>query len=325
MKKYISLLTFTLFLLTQTTSKAQEGTNIPFNKGTLKICSSKNFIIKGYDGNEVIIKSLHSTKNEYHKLSSLTYTSSNPKVSNIASTSSNLKISKANTIYPSNIKVTKAQSLDSIYVSYFPSIIDLERSKGLKKLGKKAAAQESGIYLLIEQKGDELYIKDDANNLLMTKEKYEITIPNSVDLNWNASECDKNSLLFYGSNPSEIKNFMGEIEISSALSDLNLLDVSGPVSITTLGGNVNIKFDKITPSNLYSIYSNNGFIDITLPKSANILVDATAAEILSDLDFNILSEENKNPNQQQMNLKLGTGKVKMKLNADLGNIYLRKQ
>ena len=58
MQKYISLLVLSLFLLTQTTSNAQEGTKIPFDKGVLKICSSKNFIIKGHDGNEVIIKNL---------------------------------------------------------------------------------------------------------------------------------------------------------------------------------------------------------------------------------------------------------------------------
>ena len=35
-------------------SSAQEK-KIKFNKGTLKICSSKSFIIEGYDGDEVII------------------------------------------------------------------------------------------------------------------------------------------------------------------------------------------------------------------------------------------------------------------------------
>ena len=35
---------------------------IKFNKGTLKICSSSNMKISGYDGDEVIIKNLNNNK-----------------------------------------------------------------------------------------------------------------------------------------------------------------------------------------------------------------------------------------------------------------------
>jgi len=134
-------------------------------------------------------------------------------------------------------------------------------------------------------------------------------------------------LLFYGSKPSTIQDYKGELEVSSALNELNLIDVSGPVSITTIGGNVIVEFEKTTPKHLYSIYSNNGFIDIKLPKNSSVQIDATGQEVLTDLDFDILSESKKNGGfgALQMNLKLGTGKVKMKLDAGLGNIYLRKK
>jgi hypothetical protein len=161
--------------------------------------------------------------------------------------------------------------------------------------------------------------------VLSSGEKYEITVPNSVHLIWDTSGCTtKNRSYFFNTNSSELQTFKGEVEISSSLNNFKLIDVSGPVSINTIGGNVTVEFNKTMPNNLYSIYSNNGFIDITLPNAANLSVDATASEILSDLDFNILSEKD-NSRTQQMHLKLGTGKVKMKLDADLGNIYLRKQ
>ena len=57
--KIIKNLLFFALVITFVNLNAQEK-KIKFNKGTLKICSSKNFIIEGYDGDEVIIKSLHN-------------------------------------------------------------------------------------------------------------------------------------------------------------------------------------------------------------------------------------------------------------------------
>ena len=298
--------------MTQTMNYAQEGTKIPFDKGVLKICSSKNFIIKGYDGKDIIIKNLHKVVEGRLLYSNLR--------GNLTR-----NILSADTIKLSGNVIIK--NTDSTLYGVLSSYMNKEQSKGLKKLGKKAAAKESGIYLKIEQKEGEIIIKDDIDNLLILSsgEKYEITIPNSIRLNWDTSDCSKaKKSFFFNANSSEIKNFKGEVEISSSLNNFKLTDVSGPVSINTIGGNVTVEFNKTTPNNLYSIYSNNGFIDITLPKSSNLSVDATASEILSDLDFTVLTEKDNN-RTQQMVLKLGTGRVKMKLDADLGNIYLRKQ
>ena len=96
------------------------------------------------------------------------------------------------------------------------------------------------------------------------------------------------------------------------------------MSINTIGGNITIEFDKKTPQKLYSIYSNNGFIDVTLPSSSDVLVDGEGDAIYSDIDFKVL-EEKDDLGRQQMRLKLKNGSVKMKLNAGLGSIYLRKK
>jgi len=334
--KHITLLL--VFVLTQTIASAQESTKIPFDKGVLKICSSKNFIIKGYDGNEVIIKNLYQVV-EGRLLYKDSYNNMRNKFGNVIYRTIDSTSSASPLKGSSQGKTGKAEALtsgkltvkgkDSTYVGFFKSIQDKNRSKGLRKLGKKAEAEASGIYLLIEQNGNELIIKDRNDNLLMmsSNEKYEITIPNSISLNWNTNGCDENTNSFFHSKTSELKNFKGEVEISSALNELHLTDVSGPVSINTIGGNVIIEFDKTTPKYLYSIYSNNGLVDIKLPIKSNMLIEATGAEIMSDLDFTVVSEKEKN-GAQQMHLKLGTGggnKVNMKIDAGLGNIYLRKQ
>ena len=200
-------------------------------------------------------------------------------------------------------------------------------------MGKNNENQDLGIYFIIEQNGDELIFKDKTEGQLVmmnSNERYEIKIPNSIKLDWQTNSCKndgnarRSQYRFFNSKASSLSNFNGEVEISSTLNNTKLVDVTGPVSINTIGGNVTIEFDEKTPQKLYSIYSNNGFIDITLPENSDIKLDATGRDIFSDIDFKV-EEEKEERDLQIMRLKLNNGKVKMKLNANLGNIYLRKK
>ena len=292
---------------------AQEK-KIKFNKGTLKICSSKNFKIEGYDGNEVVIKSLHDKK-KFKVYSNNRF----PVRSKLRGTVSSSRSYSYST--------SKHDSLPRV-ISFFGN--DEKRKKGLKRLGKKQENKDLGIYFtIIEQKNGDLIFKDKTEGqfVMFGNESYSIKIPNSIKLNWDTSGCKKNSnqrTVFYSSNASSLSNFNGEVEISTSLNNFKIKDVTGPVSINSIGGNVTIEFDKRVPLKLYSIYTNNGFIDVTLPKNSNVNVDAVSASIFSDIDFNVLEDKEKD-GLQKMKLKLKKGNVKMKLNAGLGNIYLRSK
>ena len=311
MKNFKALIIILALAFIQMPMSAQK--KIKFSKGTLRICSSKNFTITGYNGNEVIIKSLHGKRSNYKGL--------------ITSTSNNLRSNKQSQ-YSLTYKADTTKKGGFVY--YFS---DANRKKGLKKLGKKNENRELGIYFTIEQKNGELIFMDETPTngqfVIFGDEKYEIQVPNSLKIAWETNGCKYNtktsqSPLFYSSNVSSLSNFSGEVEIASTLNNMKLTDVTGPVSINTIGGNVTVEFDKKTPQKLYSIYSNNGFIDITLPESSNVMLDAQGSSIYSDIDFKI-EEEKEELGKQQMRLKLKSGNVKMKLNAGLGNIYLRKK
>ncbi len=300
---------------------------IKFNKGTLKICSSKNFTITGYDGKEVIIKSLHEKRssNFYrYSVNSTNGPKNFPLVKGRARTFSRSSGSNNSFSFHSNDSIKKGR------VVFFSN--DGNRKEGLKRLGKKSENKDLGIYFAIEQKDGELIFKDqtDGQLVMFSNERYEIKIPNTIKLNWDTNSCKetlnkrKNKYVFFNSKPSMLSNFNGEVEISTSLNNMKLVDVTGPVSINSIGGNVTVEFDKKTPKKLYSIYSNNGFIDVTLPKNSDVIVDTNSASIYSDIDFNIL-EDKEEPGIQKMKLKLNRGNVKMKLNAGLGNIYLRKK
>jgi len=315
--KKIQLIIVIVLASLQFGANAQEK-KIKFSSGTLKICSSKNFKIKGYDGTEVIIKSLHEKRNSYRVISNFTQ-----------GTSNNLRLK--GTVRSTKRAFPKRKG-DTSYPRLLFTYSDTKRRVGLKRLGKKQENVDLGIYFTIEQKNGELIFKDETTGqfVMYNGESYEIMIPNTIKLNWDTNGCresssQKNSSrFFYSSNASSLSDFKGEVEISTSLNNMKLKDLTGPVSINSIGGNVTIEFDKKKPMKLYSIYSNNGFIDITLPSDSDLLVDAQGAAIYSDINFNVLSE-NQEVNKQKMRLKLKNGRTKMKLDAGLGNIYLRKK
>jgi hypothetical protein len=316
----LKIVLFALTLLSISVN-AQEK-KIKFSKGTLTICSSKNFQITGYDGDEVVIKSLHEKKNN----GSFATTVINSNGYSYAQNGRRLaKISKND-----SVRATQGR------VMYF--FEDQDRKEGLKKLGKKYENAEYGIYFTIEQKDNELIFKDNRPKnrqfIMYGNERYEIKIPNSLKLKWTTNNCIdekrrfSGSTVFYNSNPSSLSDFNGEVDIESTLGNIKLTDVTGPVTVNTVGGNVTVEFNKKKPQQLYSIYSNNGFIDVQIPSGSSLSADVEGKAVYSDVDFTILDEKEEKDFgniKNIMKLKLGSGKVKMKLDANYGNIYLRKK
>jgi len=308
---------------------AQEK-KIKFSKGTLKICSSKNFVIEGYDGKEVIIKSLHGNNNvRFSNIrNGYSFTTKGAKAPKV--------VKGRKIVNGSKFAVVSGFRADSLRISrgnsnnVFFSRTDQSMKNGLKRLGKKQENNELGIYFTIEQKNDELIFRDNTKGqvVMFGNEKYSIKVPNSVKLNWDTTGCRKGTnttpFVMYTSNVSSLTNFNGEVEISTSLNNLKLTDVTGPVSINSIGGNITINFDKKKPLKLYSVYTNNGFIDITMPSNSDVDVDANGSAIYSDLDFKVLSDT-ESRGQQHMKLKMKNGRVKMKLEAGHGTIYLRKK
>lgn len=303
MKTVIAILT--LFLFVNVSHGQDNEKRIKFNTGTLKICTNANIKINGYDGDEVIIKSLNKKTRYIYN-----FDTNDKKI--LTSDSSKIKGYR----YLANIGEEK------------------ELEKGLKPLGNKSNNPADNLYLDITENPGELIIRDynwsnstDILNTFNFDNKYEISIPNSIKLLWNTEDCSKtnSNTLFVttGSDPSALSNFKGEVEISLSYGSINLTDVSGPVIANTIGGNIKVVFSKTQPKHLYSLISNNGYIDVELPTSANVTIDATGNRILSDIDFEVLTED-VTPFNKNMKLKLNSGGTKMKLDAGSGNIYMRK-
>jgi len=293
---------------------AQEK-KIKFNKGVLKICTSSKMKISGYDGDEVIIKSLNNNAKFLYA-----YKSKKKKnTTRFKYILDSVRVGDTTLVNRSKFRV----------LQNFSGEKDLE--KGLKPLGTKSTNPADNLYLDIEQKPGELIIKDysseQKNNVFYVSHTYELLIPNTIKLLWNTDNCKKttaNTYFTISSKPWELSNFKGEVEISSSYGSINLTDVSGPVLANTVAGNIKVVFDKTTPKKLYSLISSDGHIDVHLPSNSSVKIDASGSRILSDLNFKVLTENLVEGNTKIMNLELNGGKTKMKLNAGYGNIYLRK-
>lgn len=334
MKKIITLIV--LLLIAGVGNTQEKEKRIKFNQGTLKICSNSQMNIKGYDGDEVIIKSLNRTGLSYF----------------------NYKDKDKNKEKNKNKKGENDTVLVRGYTILSSNFRDTDLEKGLKPLGNKSVSPEDNLYLDITENPGELIIKDygyntsnknkldgysvqfksKKNDELINKSsakltsffsannKYEILIPNSIKLLWNVEDCSKKNsntfLIRTNSKPWTLSDFKGEVEISTSYKSISLTDVGGPVIANTIGGNITVIFDTIKPTNLYSLVSNDGYIDVSLSSDANVKVDVNGKRILSDIEFKVINET-VSEGTKNMKLQLNSGKTKMKLDAGSGSVYLR--
>ncbi len=300
-------------------SEAQDNEKrIQFNSGTLKLCTQANLKITGYDGDEVIIKSLNKKTRYTYSMDEL-----RERTEGFIGVGNNVQV------YDSG----DAASFGYITLSGDEKQLE----KGLEPLGEEPKDAAEDLYLDITEKPGELIIKDYQPEKLQGiycywafDNKYEIMVPNSVKLLWNTDDCSKknSNTLFVsaGADPSELTDFSGETEISFSYGSIHLTDVTGPVIANTIGGNIHVVFEDEVPSKLYSLITENGYINIELPTDASLNIDAKGQKVLSDLDFEVTSQEtDRFSNGKKMNLKLNDGRVKMKLDAGYGKIYLRKK
>jgi lia operon protein LiaG len=195
-----------------------------------------------------------------------------------------------------------------------------ERAKGLKPLyasgcmdntGAGVAANESGGVLTIcgASKGSE-----DAH--------YVITLPKGVALN-----IDYNSP--FANEDIEIKDMEGEIEVSTLSANVKCTNVTGPLVLNSISGNMDVTISNINQNSPTSISLISGDLDITLPVSSavNLAINDLSGGVYTDFEMKVDSND-KNLRRiggNNIETKLNGGGVELNLSCTSGNIYLRKK
>ncbi len=189
-----------------------------------------------------------------------------------------------------------------------------ERAKGLKPVFA-SGTDNSGIGVSVEKSGNQITIEcllpfnHSAN--------YKIKVPENIALSIN-SGCERNNEL-------NIKDVKGEIEINNC-HNIVLKNVSGPLVLSTISGDITVALTSIPKDKPTSIASVSGDVDVTLPATiaANLEMSTISGNMYSDFELSTSKNKMQRVGGSAINTTLGSGGGDLKLTTVSGNVYLRK-
>jgi lia operon protein LiaG len=188
------------------------------------------------------------------------------------------------------------------------------KAKGLKAI-YPAGSDNTGIGLDVNKEGNIVTI---TCLIPFTKKvDYKIKVPENLSIEIS-SGCERN-------NDISILNTKNEIDIKTC-HDIDLKNVTGPLVLSTISGNINVTFSSIPSDMPFSVNSISGDIDITLPVKTPTTLElkSISGGIYSDFDFPVAEKTLKRIGGNNLSFPLNGGGFKFSIQAISGNIYLRK-
>lgn len=190
-----------------------------------------------------------------------------------------------------------------------------ERAQGLRAISSLGREDNTGLGLSVVNKGDIIEVRQLKK---MDGPDIKILVPKGVVVSYTHTSP-------YGE-PIEIRNFEGEIEIATVHSGVSLTDVTGPVTVKTVHGDIDASFPATlkAPVRLESVH---GHVDLALPVAAraNLTLSAEWGEVLVDPDFKIELDQKGDLVNYSGNVtgKLNGGGTAVTLITQHNNVYLR--
>lgn len=265
--------------------------------------------IKGYDGNQLIIKSKNYNPADYQF--------GNSKRSRKISQRYRAAIEQ----YREAIRRQKRHYQENRQKK------SSERAKGLHPVYSNNS-ENNEMGLSISKENGMLVVSKTA---FIPSKAYIIKVPNKVNIKVKGG---------FNSREIKISNQKGEIEIDAQMANIKLTNVTGPVIASVSYGNINVVFSHLSDASPSSITTLNGYIDVTLPASANVdlRMRSMMGRIYTDFDIHKKKSEQtssvvgavspeiilRNHRIHRVSTSLKGGGVELKLATSHGSIYLRK-
>jgi hypothetical protein len=203
---------------------------------------------------------------------------------------------------------------DIIITSTSEDLAPPEKAKGLKPI-YPSGTDNTGIGLDV-QKIDNLITVTCL--IPFTRDgEYTIKVPDNLALEFT-SGCER-------SNDISVKNMKNEIDVKSC-HDIELKDVTGPLVLSTISGDIDITFSSINSVKSSSVNSISGDIDITIPlkTATNLELRTVSGGFYSDFDFSETQKDLRKVGGNELSFPLNGGGFKFSIGTVSGNIYLRK-
>jgi hypothetical protein len=194
---------------------------------------------------------------------------------------------------------------------------DDERAKGLRAVSALGLEDNSGIGLSVVDKGNVIVVqqlkKMDGPNIT-------IKVPKGITVAYMHNSPHGDEI--------EFKNFEGEIEVSTVHNGVVLTNVTGPMTVKTVHGDIDATLNP-NMKNPVSIVSVHGHVDVAMPVATKATLNLGTAygEIFVDPDFKIEIESSNGmvKYSDNVNGKINGGGLDIKLSSTHNNVYLRKK
>ena len=147
--------------------------------------------------------------------------------------------------------------------------------------------------------------------------EYRIKVPENIAIELT-SGCER-------SNDVSIKGMKNELDIKTC-HNIDLVDITGPLVLSTISGDINITYSSVNTAKSSSIHSISGDVDITLPVKTPVDLElkTISGAFYSDFDFSSSQKDLKKVGGNNINYQLNGGGSKFSIGSVSGNIYLRK-
>jgi hypothetical protein len=199
-----------------------------------------------------------------------------------------------------------------------------ERADGLKLLG--SADDNTDLGVNVSEENGVVRIQGVVNQV--RDYQYKILVPSGMDVNLNYSSPFCNGDI-------AIDGYVGSLEIKTLSAGVKITNSSGPFTVNSISGNVDVVFNKINQDEPTSLASVSGLIDVTVPttEKATFQISTITGNVYNNLDLKGLSSIGKDDRASGLEpvkhkggntYTLNGGGQKVLLKSISGNIYLRK-
>ncbi len=192
-----------------------------------------------------------------------------------------------------------------------------KRAEGLRAVSSLGLEDNTGLGLSVLDKGTTYEVYQMKK---MDGPSIKIQVPKGVSVYYQHTSP-------YGSD-IEFRNFEGEIETSTVHNGVHLQNVTGPLNIRTVHGEIEADLSN-NLKNPISLSSVHGLVDVTLPVAtkANLRMSTSWGEIFIDPAFKLEMEPKGDlvKYSSKIDGKINGGGMELTLTSTHDNIYLRKK
>lgn len=204
-----------------------------------------------------------------------------------------------------------------IFTTQSRSRSDEERAKGLSAINGQGITDNTGIGLSVFENGNDIEVQQLSRR---NSNQFKIKIPENIKIYYVHSGIGS------AGGSLKISSVSSEIEATSLHSDIFIEKTTGPMTVNTVHGDIEVIFNTVSQTNPISIISVHGLVDVSLPSNtkANLKMESQYGELFSDMKIEIASQDDQlRSYSSKVTGKLNGGGVALHLSSTHNNVYLR--